>query len=102
MHNSSRPLILVLPLLLICGCNDYSGRSDSGHWGDRSNWRSDTFIQEYFSDDDGRLIGWIKGSEDSMSIEAHCQYNDNLENNKYDEQLSAQYAVEKYCKFHPE
>ena len=68
---------LLLTLILLVGCTPPANNiliHSRGHWGDRSDWRSANFVQDYFADSDSHLVGWIIGKDDSVSFEGHCQF----------------------------
>ena len=86
-------------LLTVIGCHSASVIS-KGNWGDRDNWRSDTWTQDYFAESDGHLVGWVENTE-HLSIRAHCaDAEDSAEGvyvGAFQTQEDAQAAVEKHC-----
>jgi hypothetical protein len=91
--------LFLVCIIILCSCKSSNSRPESGHWGDRNKWNSKDFLQTYYADSDGQLIGWIKGTEDSMTISAHCSFSvsDNIGN--YENDNDAQQAVESRCPF---
>lgn len=80
--------------------NDSVSSIPAGHWGERSDWRSDDWVQDYFADSDGHLVGWVTSTKESISFEARCAVNENISRydiGNFDTDEDAQIAVEKQC-----
>ena len=104
MNSLMKKALLMLPLLLLAGCHDsvtIAGQAHSrGHWGDRSDWNHPDYVQDYFADSDGHLVGWVVGSN-AMSIRAHCEDAEDTDEGNllgaFETQEDAQMAVEARC-----
>lgn len=92
----------LLLLLALVGC--HSSHVEGGHWGDRSDWRSNNWTQVYYADSDAHSVGWIE-NRNSMSVLATCEddpkamysWDQRHTLGSFETQEDAQMAVEKNC-----
>jgi hypothetical protein len=83
--------------------SDVSPVNTAGHWGDRTTYKENNpWIQNYYSNADGRLIGWLNHYYNNPNIEARCvngttrnEYEIDL--GDFESQEDGQVAIEKYC-----
>ena len=97
-------ILFLASALTIIGCNSSKATmlKQTGHWGNRSSWNpKNEWIQDYYSDYDAHLIGWIYGNPSSLSIRASCEDSHDSDGGillgLYETEEDAQMAVSTKC-----